>query len=144
MVNFNIGDLVLFKPTKKGKEKALAEQGKESERVDIGGKEVVVDKNRPDSVRDLEKALDNIDDQWRDESDEDYQKRVGEAIKSHISKLNNKQKFEIMKADVFDVDDELNESHVRKPTTFMKHFKKTNTDKLRSTCCGKKTIMNIY
>ena len=45
---------------------------------------------------------------------------------------------------VFDVDDEFNESHVRKPTTFMKHFKKTNTDKLRSTCCGKKTIMNIY
>ena len=68
--------------------------------------EVVVDKNRPDSVRDLENALDNIDDQWRNESDEDYQKRVGEAIKSHISKLNNKQKFEIMKADVFDVDDE--------------------------------------
>ena len=45
---------------------------------------------------------------------------------------------------VFDTDDDFNESHVRHPTTFMKHFKKTNTDKLRSTCCGKKTIMNIY
>ena len=45
---------------------------------------------------------------------------------------------------VFDIDDDLNESHIRKPTTFMKHFKKTNTDKLKSTCCGKKTIMNVY
>ena len=45
---------------------------------------------------------------------------------------------------VFDTDDDFNESHVRNPTTFMKHFKKTNTDKLKSTCCGKKTIMNAY
>ena len=45
---------------------------------------------------------------------------------------------------VFDTDDDFNESHVRNPTTFMKHFKKTNTDRLKSTCCGKKTIMNVY
>jgi hypothetical protein len=45
---------------------------------------------------------------------------------------------------VFDMDDNMVESHVRKPTTFMAHFKKTNTDRLRSTCCGKKTIKNVY
>jgi hypothetical protein len=45
---------------------------------------------------------------------------------------------------VFDIDDNMVESHVRKPTTFMAHFKKTNTDRLRSTCCGKKTIKNVY
>ena len=45
---------------------------------------------------------------------------------------------------IYDIDDNLNESHIRKPTTFMGHFKKTNTDKIRSSCCGEKIIKNIY
>lgn len=45
---------------------------------------------------------------------------------------------------VMDVDDLKNISQVRKPTTFMEHFKRTNTDKLRSSCCGKKIINDVY
>ena len=46
---------------------------------------------------------------------------------------------------VHDTDDYNNESEVRNPTTFMKHFKKTNTDRIKSTCCFKsKNIHNIY
>ena len=46
---------------------------------------------------------------------------------------------------VHDTDDYNNESQVRNPTTFMKHFKKTNTDRIKSTCCFKsKNIHNIY
>ena len=33
-------------------------------------------------------------------------------------------------------DDYNNESHTRYPTSFMKYFKRSNTDKLRSSCCG--------
>ena len=46
---------------------------------------------------------------------------------------------------VHDTDDYNNESEVRNPTTFMKHFKKTHTDRIKSTCCFKsKNIHNIY
>jgi hypothetical protein len=45
---------------------------------------------------------------------------------------------------VFEIDDNLVETHVRKPTTFMEHFKTTNTDRLRSSCCGKRTLSNVY
>lgn len=37
---------------------------------------------------------------------------------------------------IFDKDDYNNESHTRYPTSFMKYFKRSNTDKLRSSCCG--------
>jgi len=49
---------------------------------------------------------------------------------------------------VLDTDDFDNEAIVRNPTTFMEHFKKTNTDRLRSSCCAgickPKEITNIY
>ena len=46
---------------------------------------------------------------------------------------------------VHDIDDYHNQSQVRNPTTFMKHFKKTSTDRIKSTCCFKsKNIHNIY
>jgi len=45
---------------------------------------------------------------------------------------------------VMDIDDMKNMSQVRKPTTFMEHFKRTNTDKIRSSCCGKKIINDVY
>lgn len=35
--------------------------------------------------------------------------------------------------------------HIRRPTTFMKHMKKTNTDKILSSCCRKhKDCENVY
>ena len=37
---------------------------------------------------------------------------------------------------IYDTDDYNNESHTRYPTSFMKYFKRSNTDKLRSSCCG--------
>ena len=45
---------------------------------------------------------------------------------------------------VFEIDDNKVEHHTRKPTTFMEHFKQTNTDKLRSSCCGKRQINGVY
>ena len=49
---------------------------------------------------------------------------------------------------VLDTDDYGKESVVRNPTTFMEHFKKTNTDRLRSSCCAgickPKEITNVY
>lgn len=45
---------------------------------------------------------------------------------------------------VFEIDDNKFEHHTRKPTTFMEHFKQTNTDKLRSSCCGKRQINGVY
>ena len=37
---------------------------------------------------------------------------------------------------IYEKDDYDNESHTRYPTSFMKYFKRSNTDKLRSSCCG--------
>ena len=49
---------------------------------------------------------------------------------------------------VLDTDDYGKKSVVRNPTTFMEHFKKTNTDRLRSSCCASickpKAVTNIY
>ena len=49
---------------------------------------------------------------------------------------------------VLDTDDYGKKSVVRNPTTFMEHFKKTNTDRLRSSCCvgicKPKAVTNIY
>ena len=39
---------------------------------------------------------------------------------------------------VFDLDDNLSESHIRKPTSFYDNLRRTNTDKLKSSCCFKK------
>jgi len=47
----------------------------------------------------------------------------------------------------YDVDDYNNHGRIRKPTTFMEHFKKTNTQKIMSTCCfpdKNNTLKNIY
>jgi len=34
--------------------------------------------------------------------------------------------------------------YINQHEIFAADFKKTNTDKLKSTCCGKNTIMNVY
>ena len=49
---------------------------------------------------------------------------------------------------VLDTDDYDTEAIVRNPTTFMEHFKKTNADRLKSSCCAgickPKEITNVY
>ena len=48
---------------------------------------------------------------------------------------------------IWDKDDTDYESHVRYPTTFMENFNKSNTDKIKSSCCGgdkRLRIRNIY
>tara|TARA_B100000686_G_C16763458_1_gene960261 strand:- start:187 stop:1551 length:1365 start_codon:yes stop_codon:yes gene_type:complete len=49
---------------------------------------------------------------------------------------------------VLDTDDYGKESVVRNPTTFMEHFKKSQADRLKSSCCARickpKAITNIY
>jgi len=47
--------------------------------------------------------------------------------------------------DLVEYMDGTNVHHVRKPTSFMKHMKKTNTDRILSSCCRKKkTYDNVY
>ena len=37
---------------------------------------------------------------------------------------------------IYEKDDYENEHHTRYPTSFMKYFKRSKTDKMRSSCCG--------